>query len=186
MLQHARLSAEPVQHLFARLADGCCSLSQGGVAGAVPGLPVRRARVGRGPRGRPSHSRRRPPGASASPPAQFEDTRGTLESCLRLLPHGSCMLPAAGWSRLRASHVLDDMRHSFGMSARQAPCLLIIAMLQVLSVLAGVEAALVESTASWPELLVSQLLHVYPGLRPQVGSFACRRGAPSHASHADS
>jgi hypothetical protein len=37
-------------------------------------------------------------------------------------------------------------------------------------VLAGVEAALVGSTTGWPELLVAQLLHVYPGLRPQVGS----------------
>ena len=41
--------------------------------------------------------------------------------------------------------------------------------LQVLSVLAGVEAALVSSTTGWPELLVAQLLHVYPGLRPQAG-----------------
>lgn len=36
--------------------------------------------------------------------------------------------------------------------------------------LAGVEGALVGSTTGWPELLVAQLLHVYPGLRPQARS----------------
>lgn len=38
----------------------------------------------------------------------------------------------------------------------------------VISILAGMEAALVESTESWTELLVAHLLHAYPGLRPQV------------------
>lgn len=44
----------------------------------------------------------------------------------------------------------------------------VVAASQVLSVLASVEEALVSSTTGWPELLVAQLLHVYPGLRPQV------------------
>lgn len=39
---------------------------------------------------------------------------------------------------------------------------------RVVSILAGMEAALVESTESWTELLVAHLLHAYPGLRPQV------------------
>jgi len=39
---------------------------------------------------------------------------------------------------------------------------------RVLGCLAGAEASLVAATASWPELLAAQLLHVYPGLRPQV------------------
>ena len=38
----------------------------------------------------------------------------------------------------------------------------------VLSVLSGAEAAIADATTSWPELLAAQLLHCYPGLRPQV------------------
>ena len=39
---------------------------------------------------------------------------------------------------------------------------------RLLSVLAGVEAALVDATDSWVELLVAELLHLYPNLKPQV------------------